>query len=93
MNQAATTGQLHERIRRDGREVVTLAADVRKGDFVRFNGLWQVAATPARSLGGVHVTWRLCSLSDCGRWWLEYCMVTVGICDRVVKIELLEREL
>jgi hypothetical protein len=90
MSQAAMIGQLHERIRHDGRDVPTLAADIQKGDFVRFNGLWQVAATPARSLSGGCVVFNLCSLADCGMRW-EYRTVCVGIRDRVVRVELSER--
>jgi hypothetical protein len=90
MSQAAITGQLHERIRHDGCDVPTLAADIQKGDFVRFNGLWQVAATPTRSLSGGCVVFKLCSLAD-GLWWAEYRTVCVGIRDRVVRVELSER--
>jgi hypothetical protein len=85
MSQAATTGKFHERIRHDGCDVPTLAADIQKGNFVRFNGLWQVAATPARSLSGGSVVFKLCSLADCGTRW-EFREVCVGIRDRVVKV-------
>ncbi len=86
---AATIGQLHERIRHDGREVVTLAADIQKGDFVRLCGLglWQVAATPTRSLSGGSVVFKLCSLAD-GLWWAEYRTVCVGVRGRVIKAEV-----
>lgn len=88
MSQAATIGQLHERIRHDGCDVPTLAADIQKGDFVRLRGLglWQVAATPARSLSGGCVVFKLCGLADSGLWWTEYRTVCVGIRDRVVKV-------
>lgn len=85
---AATTGLFHETVRHDGREVLVMGADLQKGDFVWCGGLWQVAATPVRSLSGASVVLKLCSLSDFRVW--DYRTVCVGICDRVIKIELSE---